>query len=531
MTPILSLAVLRFGLACAGSLLLAFALVLLLRRAGRRWPALFAHRSVWLAAQAAVVIMVALSFAPVLRSAVAPTLTLPAIERATASGGAKAAGQALAASVSEVVPDAEAAPWWNRQALSEAALYWLPAAWLVIYFAGLAWTVVRRVRSHRQWQRILASQTRVMDDRELRALPAMTSSQYARIAAARLTVRTTGLPVSPMINGVHRPCLLLPAHVLGMEIGQQRLIIEHELTHWRRADPLWLAVSGLLAMLFWFNRPFQRLNDSMREAVELGCDDAVLAGRGGQERHNYAAALVAQLRFQLTWQQRGNAPAFGYLGVPQRVERMREAYPARLSRWSRVLVGAAGLGMAACAASLTPAISAASLPDPAAQSAAIQPDGPLHQAPAAWRYPLDQVRVTSLYGVRSPIVPNGHNGVDFAARRGTPVHAVAAGTIVESSFNPRWGNYVRVDHGGGRSSLLIHLERSTAVIGQRVAAGDSLGTAGDSGKTTGPHLHLEYWEDGRRLDPELMLADLSRHATAKALARRQSQHLRPVSDN
>jgi murein DD-endopeptidase MepM/ murein hydrolase activator NlpD len=82
---------------------------------------------------------------------------------------------------------------------------------------------------------------------------------------------------------------------------------------------------------------------------------------------------------------------------------------------------------------------------------------------------------------------------------------------------------VRIDHGAGRQSLVMHLDRIDVAAGQQVAAGQVVGAAGATGKATGPHLHLEYWQDGRRLDPALMLAGLDAHATPRALARRAAQ--------
>jgi murein DD-endopeptidase MepM/ murein hydrolase activator NlpD len=140
-----------------------------------------------------------------------------------------------------------------------------------------------------------------------------------------------------------------------------------------------------------------------------------------------------------------------------------------------------------------------------------------------WRYPIAAPLVTSLYGVRSDLVPTGHHGVDFRASRGTPVLAVAGGTVVEAATNPEWGNYVRIDHGAGRSSLAMHLDHANVAYGRHVTAGDVIGASGASGRATGPHLHFEYWLNGARLNPELMLADLSTHATARALARRRAQ--------
>jgi murein DD-endopeptidase MepM/ murein hydrolase activator NlpD len=421
----------------------------------------------------------------------------------------------------------ERAPSFSGRELADRALHWLPLAWLGAYLAGLAWHAAQHMRTWRRWQAVLRG-ARIVGAAELRHCAAMTPSQRNRIAAARLTVRTIDLPVSPLLYGVRKPCLLLPARLWALDASQQQLIVEHELAHWRRADPAWLALSSVLALLFWFNRPYRRLDTALREAVELGCDDAVLAGRPATERQSYAAALVAQLRLQAQWQAPVcAAAAFGAPGVAGRVQRMRAARPPRLSVHGRMLAGAAVGALAMLGAALQPAFSsaapttipatAAALPATVAQIAQVQ------QVPEAWRYPLTEPRVTSLYGVRSPSRPKGHNGIDFKARRGTQIVAVAAGSVSETGFDPAWGHYVRVDHGSGRSSLLIHLERIDVAPGQRVVGGEPLGTSGASGKATGPHLHLEYWQDGQRLDPALVLSDLLAHATPKALAQRKAQ--------
>lgn len=513
----------RFGAACAGSLVLTGSLAIVLRAACLRWPALRAHRSIWLLAQAAVVLVFLLALVPVPRSALAPTLDV-----AVPDAGPVAAPAAMPASFA----DADAAAPLASGALPQpefnaTLLHWLPAAWLTVYLAALALQSARRWHGARRWQALMQAHTRPMNDAELQACSAMTPSQRARIAAAGLAVRTTTLQVSPLMYGVRRPCLLLPAHLSAMDVAQQQLIVEHELTHWRRNDPLWLAISCALALAFWFNRPLRRLDEALREAVELGCDDAVLAGRASVERRSYAAALVAQLRVQASWQgpagaSRGAAFGAAGSGMTERVQRMRMAGPQRLSGRARALAGAGAAGIVLAGAALQPAFSSAPVMQAPAAHAVANAPAPAH-VHEAWQYPMPQPRVTSLYGVRSPSRPQGHHGIDFAARRGTPVHAVAAGAVLEAGFDDAWGHYVRVGHGGGRSSLLIHLDRIDVVPGQLVATGEALGTAGASGKATGPHLHLEYWQDGRRLDPRLVLPDLVGHATPKALAQRSAQ--------
>ena len=507
-------ALLRFAIASAACALLGLVLAGLLRRAARRWPALAAHRSIWLSAQAALLLAFALALAPLPRADVAPALALPAAqpEPAPLSGRAVEAAHES----TDAGADADAAPAAVADALAYGA-----ALWAALYAGGLAWTLDRRWRTARRWRIALRAHVRPLDPHALAAWPGATAGQIERIVRGRLAVAATDLPLSPMLLGVLRPRLLLPARLAGLDAAQRALVVEHELTHWRRRDPLWLAASGAIGALLWFVPACRAFDAALREAVELGCDDAVLADRPAAERRSYAAALVAQLRLQ---QPACAAPAFGQLGVAARVARMRDARPARLSGRARGALAAAAALLAAGTAALQPALSNAApgLP-PAAPAAAAA------IAATPWRYPLADARVTALYGVRSAHVPQGHHGVDFAAKRGTPVLAVADGTVSEAGTDPTWGNYVLIGHGAGRASLVMHLDRIDVARGQQVAAGQPVGTAGASGSATGPHLHLEYRQDGKRADPGLMFADLDRHATPRGLARRAAQgHPHPI---
>jgi murein DD-endopeptidase MepM/ murein hydrolase activator NlpD len=522
LSPGLQLGAWRFAVACAGSLALALLLAFLLPRAARRWPALAAHRGVWLLAQACVLAVFLLASMPLPRAAVAPVLSLPALaEDASADDAGAGTATAAAPAPSTAAAGQRAPDAAGPVERVRAALPWLPAAWLLVYLAGLAWHALRRLLAARRWRATLLRHSRQVAPDLLDA-----ALQPARIAAAGLRVRSTDLPVSPMLHGLLRPCLVLPSHLAGLSAAQQAMIVEHELTHWRRRDPAWLAAADLAGLLFWFNRPFQRLTEGLREAVELGCDDFVLAGRAQRERQAYAAALVAQLRLQHS---ACPAPAFGRLGVQGRVLRMREARPPRLSAAGRWMAGAAALGLCAAAASVMPAFLPPAVAKPLAQ--AVLPEA---EAPRVWTWPLERARVTSLYGVRSPRREHAHHGLDFAARRGTPVAAVAAGTVIEASQDPAYGKYVRVDHGAGQQSLMAHLDSIVVRDGQRIEAGQAIGTTGATGKASGPHLHLEYWQDGRRRNPGLLLADLTAHATPRALAQYRAQstaHSGPVPDD
>ena len=108
-------------------------------------------------------------------------------------------------------------------------------------------------------------------------------------------------------------------------------------------------------------------------------------------------------------------------------------------------------------------------------------------------------RITSNYGWRQHPIHGDlrhHNGVDIAVPVGTPVKAIAAGTIVFSAARGGYGNLVTVDHGEGLVSHYGHNAELPLAVGERVKAGATVALSGSTGKSTGPHLHFELWRDG-----------------------------------
>lgn len=114
-------------------------------------------------------------------------------------------------------------------------------------------------------------------------------------------------------------------------------------------------------------------------------------------------------------------------------------------------------------------------------------------------------RVASGFGYRiDPVykIPKMHAGLDFTASTGTPIYATADGTVKESNFNTGgYGNHVVIDHGFGYETLYAHMVRIKAKRGQKVKRGEVIGWVGNTGKSTGPHLHYEVHKNGNPLDP------------------------------
>ena len=103
-----------------------------------------------------------------------------------------------------------------------------------------------------------------------------------------------------------------------------------------------------------------------------------------------------------------------------------------------------------------------------------------------------------------------HQGMDFRAATGTPVHAGNSGTVVLARKLYYEGNCVVVDHGLGLSTISMHLSRIDVAEGQHVKKGQQLGLSGATGRVTGPHLHWAVRWEGAYLDPaKLLKLDLS----------------------
>jgi len=126
--------------------------------------------------------------------------------------------------------------------------------------------------------------------------------------------------------------------------------------------------------------------------------------------------------------------------------------------------------------------------------------------------PVAGSRRTSLYGdVREYLLVDGnvavgvHRGLDLALAAGTPVVAAGAGRVVMARERIISGNSVVIEHLPGVYSLYFHLSEMTVAVGDRVKAGDRVGSVGSTGLATGPHLHWEVRVSGVPVDPESML--------------------------
>ena len=99
-----------------------------------------------------------------------------------------------------------------------------------------------------------------------------------------------------------------------------------------------------------------------------------------------------------------------------------------------------------------------------------------------------------------------HTGLDFPADIGTPVRAAAGGVVQSVGWHPQYGQVLEIDHGNGLSTLYAHLSKARAAAGDIVRRGQVVAEVGNTGRSTGPHLHFEVLLDGVPQDPARFLA-------------------------
>lgn len=379
-------------------------------------------------------------------------------------------------------------PGWLEQQPLQA---WLPELALWFLLAGCVLSCVFMGRQWQLWRR-LHQWSLPLPVQRLAAIVAPEPALQAALQRHPLQIRQLPHGSSPFVSGITDSMLWLPDWFWQLPANQQRLLLWHELKHLQRRDPLWLLSWRLLCALCWFNPALRLLERHYQSAMEHAVDDWVLQQQPAQ-RSAYARTLLVVIRAQQQafqsglWLQAnaGHGPA---QMLQQRLQQILQP-PRRLSARQLYLLALVLMSLSVPALALKTELTGL--------------------APQQWQAPLLLGHVGSWFGeVHSFRQGKPHAGLDFIAPRGTPVLAIAAGKVLLSgsdSLHPNLGNVVLIDHGGGYQSMYAHLDAVTVQSGQQLQAGQSVGTLGNSGRTTGPHLHLELVKAGERVDPAVLL--------------------------
>lgn len=304
---------------------------------GRMLPVLSLQRSVWLLGQA----VVAATFLLILMPQTDHLRAVTAIELADVMPAAF--DNMPATSFGSPLQ-----PVFGPEHKERAWMVYATRAWMLLYLLGLVWSLRRQLQAQLTVKRLVSSGVYLTADVKHNGFPD---------GPAPLPVIEVAAPISPMLVGPFSARLLLPLHLRDFDPIQQQLIIEHELTHWRRGDLHWMTMSVVLQTLFWFHPVMRVLSARLSWAQELACDRDVLRDRVPAQRKIYAAALVAQLTSQLRPVQ--IALAFGSVSpdmLVARIAMIRTPLTAAHGGWIRGIALGALATVFVCNLTLQPAL-------------------------------------------------------------------------------------------------------------------------------------------------------------------------------
>jgi murein DD-endopeptidase MepM/ murein hydrolase activator NlpD len=129
-----------------------------------------------------------------------------------------------------------------------------------------------------------------------------------------------------------------------------------------------------------------------------------------------------------------------------------------------------------------------------------------------WVLPLESYRISATFGASSYLWSSVHTGLDMSAPSGTPIRAIANGTITETGYDGSYGNKTVVTLEDGTEIWYCHQSTMNVSVGQTVEPGQAIGAVGSTGNSTGPHLHLEVRPGGG--DPVSPISTLAVHGVA-----------------
>ncbi|MFF1413860.1 M23 family metallopeptidase [Streptomyces sp. NPDC058289] len=174
------------------------------------------------------------------------------------------------------------------------------------------------------------------------------------------------------------------------------------------------------------------------------------------------------------------------------------------TRRTRIAIGATALGAALALGAGTSAAFADEVPQAeltgtvqlVSEQAAAQAAALAAKPAALWEKPVSKYTLSATFGKGGSMWSHKHSGQDFAVPVGTPVDAVSAGTVVKAGPNgggdgPAYGNAIVIKHANNTYSQYAHLSKLQVKIGEKVSKGEQIALSGNTGNSSGPHLHFE----------------------------------------
>ncbi|TVS18304.1 MAG: hypothetical protein EA417_03725 [Gammaproteobacteria bacterium] len=393
--------------------------------------------------------------------------------------------------------------------------------WLTWHVAAvLVWTLISSIQlwrffALRRFYRALYTAAEPVTDT---TLTASIERWRARFRIRRPVVLRTGdAAVSPFTIGVFRPGVYIPRSLLEAP-GSDELdaIVGHELAHVQRLDDLWILVQGLLRSLFFFLPPVHLAAAQLTRQRELLCDQLAVS-RGQLSARSYGRSLLAVIRRTVPGDPHA-APAH-LIGdaafCSARIAALKDAAGT----------GVRGVGVSVLVFALGVLFVLPLHPHERGQAAKAErfqqraAAGMPASAPR-FRMPLEDATFGGGFRMLPPaerVSYTYHTGLDLIAPEGSPILAMAAGTVehvvvgARDRISARTGGYVVIRH-GEYLAYYTYLAHPRVSVGDTVGVGEKIGELrsppfSPEGKST--HMHLEIMHKGRSIDPAPLLRSRS----------------------
>lgn len=419
--------------------------------------------------------------------------------------------------------------------LLKTVLSFIPLIWLVGVFVFIILYGIRFVRFRRKIMRISLQ----IDDTTI--LLALRNSMEEMGMSGKLQILSNNIISTPMLVGMFKTFLILPE----VEMGEKELkvILKHELTHFKRRD-LWVKSLTLAAnAIHWFNPAAYRLTKNIDTFCELSCDEQVVSDMNMEERQFYGETILNVLCRVINQHSGIYATlAESKKGIERRLTHMMNVknISKRMIIFSFVIAATLCIMGFTVASSMNVTGRNTALKDNPGEYSIngvdeSRPDdtiGDLNSMQESIANSQDEKSSvlasstlndsnndekylwpvtgydhnSATYGNRMHPVERTvvfHDGIDIPAPEGTPVLAANKGTVAEIGDNESDGNYVILNHGSDIQtfySVLFGFAEGL-VEGDTVQQGGVIGYVGSTGKATGNHLHFSLIIDGEYIDP------------------------------
>lgn len=381
---------------------------------------------------------------------------------------------------------------------------------------------------------------------------------------ARDAAKNCHIPVY-RVKGLETPCLagvFRPAVYVGAELDKDsdyfRYAVTHEKVHCLHGDHLWALVRAALVTAYWFHPLVWIAAIYSAKDGEIACDYGTIRRLGQDERTAYSEMLLAfakgkrsrrcdpcgtmlrprrsELKERIQRLVKGNRSAKAWAGTlavslmlvtagctftgasadeAEETVRPVEAIQAETSAEEKQAETERGSGD----------VSEDPIKEPAAdEEPGTEGEAPQEEADAEadnvnteeagalaaggeilYAEPCEYTGISAAFGERiNPATQEviRHEGIDYAAEKGTDVKAAADGVVYETGFSAQDGNYVVLLHANGDMTYYCHCQEITARKDEEVKCGDKIATVGQTGMATGPHLHFALSRNGEFIDPQ-----------------------------